>query len=65
MRILLGFFSLAMYAAPPFQASFDASAKWQAAQGLATPDPQIQHDKRTSLRVEASAQSDAFIRRRR
>ncbi len=62
MRILLGFFSLAMYAAPPFQASFDASAKWQAAQGLATPDAQIQHDKRASLRVEPVGESDAFVR---
>src|SRR5580704_9550021 len=64
MRIIFGLVPvLAMYAAPPFQASFDASAKqWQATHGVATSDAQVQHDKRASLRVEPAGESDAFIR---
>ena len=63
MRIIFGLIPAVLYAAPPFQASFDASAKqWQAAQGLATPDSQVQHDKRASLRVEPAGQSDAFVK---
>jgi hypothetical protein len=63
MRLLFGLLSIVvMSAAPPFQASFDSSAKqWQAAHGVATPDAQVQHDKRTSLRVEPSGVSDAFV----
>ncbi len=68
MRTILGLLPAvlavgAMYAAPPFQASFDANAKqWQAAQGTATPDSQIQHEKRTSLRLEPAGESDALVR---
>jgi hypothetical protein len=63
MRMIFGFISILAYAAPPFQASFDASAKqWQAARGVATTDGQVQHEKRSSLRVEPSGESDAFVR---
>ena len=62
MRIIFGLLSILAYAAPPFQASFEASAKWQAAKGLATPDAQVQHDKRASLRVEPAGESDTLVR---
>src|SRR5258708_4178162 len=53
----------ALTASPLFQASFEASAKqWEAVRGIATPDMQVQRDKRASLRVEASGVSDALVR---
>jgi Phospholipase B len=63
MRTLFVLLSLSAFAAPPFQASFDASAKqWQATRGVATTDSQVQHDQRASLRIEPSGDSDAFVR---
>ena len=63
MRIALGLISILALQAAPFQASFDANAKkWQALHGSATPDPQVQHDKRVSLRIESAGDSEAFIR---
>ena len=67
MRTLFVLLSISALAAAPFQASFEASAKqWTAAHGIATPDSQVQHDKRASLRietrVEASGESDAMVR---
>jgi hypothetical protein len=49
-------------APPPFQASFDSSAKWEAVRGVATPDSATPHDKHSSLRVEAAGESGAFVR---
>src|SRR5450432_4479147 len=53
-------------APPPFQASFDSSAKWEAIRGAANVDASIQHDKHSSVRVEprqdTSGDSGAFVR---
>jgi len=54
------FFSL--QGAPLYQASFDSTSKWQAVYGSATPDNAVEHDKRTSLRVESAGESDALVR---
>jgi hypothetical protein len=63
MRMIFGLLPILAYAAPPYQASFDANAKqWQAGRGTATADSQIQHDKRASLRVEPAGESDAMVR---
>src|SRR5580658_11242604 len=64
MRTLaLGILSVtALLAAPPYQASFDASAKhWEAQRGMAAPDSQIQHEGHASLRVEPNGVSDAYV----
>lgn len=63
MRVLFVLLSISALAAPPYQASFDASAKqWTAARGTATTDSQVQHDKHVSLRVEPSGESDAMVK---
>ena len=56
----------ALFAAPPYQASFlnsrDANAKqWEVQRGIATPDTQIQREGHASLRVEPNGVSDAFV----
>src|SRR5580700_4131551 len=62
--ITLGLFSIyALTAAPLFQAAFDANTKqWEAVHGVATPDTQVQHAKHTSLRIEPSNESEAYVR---
>jgi hypothetical protein len=53
----------AVFAAPLYQASFDATAKhWEAQRGISTPDNQVQRDGHASLRVEPNGSSDAYIR---
>jgi Phospholipase B len=49
-------------AATPFQASFDSSAKWEAVRGIANVDSSVQHDKKSSVRVESSGESAVFVR---
>ena len=62
MRVIPALFAaLALCAAPPFQASFDASAKWDAVHGTAAADSQAQHAKHASLRVEPAGESSAYI----
>jgi Phospholipase B len=64
MRTLaLGILSVtALLAAPPYQASFDASAKhWEAQRGVAAPDSQVQREGHASLRVEPNGVSDAYV----
>ena len=67
-RLSLSFGSviLAATAAAPFQASFDATSKWEALRGSATSDSAAQHDKHSSLRVEPRVESGvpagAFVR---
>lgn len=51
----------ALFGAPPYQASFDAAAHWQAQRGVAIPDSQVQRDGHASLRVEPGGVSDAYI----
>jgi type II secretory pathway pseudopilin PulG len=52
----------ALTAAPLFQAAFDANSKqWEAVRGTATPDQAVQHAKHTSMRVEPSGESDAYV----
>ncbi len=55
-------FVSALIAAPPYQASFDASPKhWEAQRGIATPDSQVQREGHASLRVEPNGASDAYV----
>lgn len=51
----------ALFGAPPYQASFDAAAHWQAQRGIAAPDNQALREGHASLRVEPSGVSDAFV----
>lgn len=62
MRILAGFIAIFAVQAAPFQASFDANAKWEAVHGLATRDGQTQHEQHASIRVEAGRDTEAYIR---
>jgi len=60
--VLALLFVPALFAAPPYQASFDASAHWQAQRGIAAQDSQVQRDGRASLRVEPNGGvSDAYV----
>src|ERR1700689_1170997 len=54
-KIALLALSTVAFAATPFQASFESNAKqWDAIRGSVATDSSAQHDKRSSLRVEAS-----------
>jgi Phospholipase B/Peptidase family M1 domain len=62
--VIAGFLALSnvIAAPPPFQASFDSSAKWEAVRGSSNVDSTVQHDKHSSVRVEAAGDSGAFVR---
>ncbi len=61
-KIALLALSTVAFAATPFQASFESNAKqWDALRGTVATDSSAQHDKRSSLRVEASGESGAFV----
>ncbi len=62
MRILVCLLSAIAAVAAPFQASFDANAKWEAVHGASSADPQVQHAARPSIRVEPQGESSAYIR---
>lgn len=61
MRIVVGFLAILGLNAAPFQASFDASSKWDAIRGSASADSQIQHAKHASIRVEPSGESAGYV----
>ncbi len=55
-------FSAAAFAATPFQASFESNAKqWDAIRGSVATDSSIQRDKKSSLRLEATGETGAFV----
>jgi hypothetical protein len=62
-KLALGLLSIsAVFAAPLYQASFDANAKhWEAQRGMAVPDNQVQREGHASLRVEPNGVSDAYV----
>ncbi len=61
-KIALLALSTVAFAATPFQASFESNAKqWDAIHGSVATDSSAQHDKRSSLRVEASGETGAFV----
>ncbi|MBZ5601239.1 MAG: hypothetical protein LAO79_02930 [Acidobacteriia bacterium] len=62
MRILTPIFAIFALQAAPFQASFDASAKWDAVRGSASADAQAQHAGHATVRVEPAGESGAYIR---
>jgi hypothetical protein len=62
-KLAFGLLSVsALFAAPLYQASFDANSKhWEAQRGIATPDNQVQREGHASLRIEPNGGSDAYV----